>query len=176
MGVELATFVQRGLDGAELAVVADIATTLQDHLNTPQAQMQLLEANQPGGSSALVQAVFIRRALELGFASEKKGLFLNYGAALRPDYYRPLPEFGTGIILEVERGKTTTNNMDLLDMWKCHLCETAHHLFLLVPLELRHNELMSPKREFATVSRRLGTFFDPPENYVNVRTCSIFGY
>ena len=43
----------------------------------------------------------------------------------------------SGILLEVERGKTTINNMDFLDFWKCHLCEHAHYLFLLVPQELR---------------------------------------
>ena len=32
--------------------------------------------------------------------------------------------------MEVERGKTTTNNMDLLDIYKCHICEEANHLFL----------------------------------------------
>ena len=26
--------------------------------------------------------------------------------------------------MEVERGKTTTNNKDFLDFWKCHLCVT----------------------------------------------------
>ena len=25
--------------------------------------------------------------------------------------------------MEVEREKTTINNMDLLDVWKCHICE-----------------------------------------------------
>lgn len=169
-------FVQRGLRGDEVQRVTDLAVRLLDHLNEPQAQLQIAAANQPGGSSALVQAVFARQAAELGFSSEKKGLFAAYKSALRPDYYLPLPEFQTGIILEVERGKTTTNNMDLLDMWKCHLCETAHHLFLLVPLALQHNPIMSPKHEFAAVTKRLATFFEPPSNYVNVRTCWVFGY
>ena len=73
--------------------------------------------------------------------SEKQGLFATYNApGLRPDYYREVPEHRTGIILEVERGKTTINNMDLLDLWKCHICAEAHHLFLLVPQVLRQNE------------------------------------
>lgn len=153
-----------------------LATRLLDHLNEPRARLQLTASNRPGGSSALVQAVFARQAQELGFASERKGLFASYNSALRPDYYLALPAYGTGVILEVERGKTTTNNMDLLDMWKCHLCDVAHHLFLMVPLALRHNDLMTPKREYASVVRRLGTFFDPQENYVNVRTCWVSGY
>lgn len=169
-------FVQRGLDGSEVARVTAIAEALLRHLNEPTAQLQIHAANQPEGSSALVQAVFARQAADLGFASEKKGLFASYKSALRPDYYLPLREFDTGIILEVERGKTTTNNMDLLDMWKCHLCETAHHLFLLVPQALQHNAVMSPKHEFEAVKKRLGTFFEPEENYVNVRTCFVFGF
>ncbi len=92
---------------------------------------------------------------------------------LRPDYYRPLGD--TGIILEVERGKTTTNNMDLLDFWKCHLCGRAHYLFLLVPQELRHNPGMNPKREFQSVARRLSRFFEPGF-HTNVRGLFLFGY
>lgn len=42
----------------------------------------------------------------------------------------------SGIILEVERGKTLMNNMDLLDMWKCHICEHARYLFSIVPKAL----------------------------------------
>jgi hypothetical protein len=30
-------------------------------------------------------------------------------------------------------GKALANNMDLLDLWKCHICREAHHLFLVVP-------------------------------------------
>ena len=61
-------------------------------------------------------------------------MLLEYENKLRPDYYRPLET--SGILLEVERGKTTTNNMDLLDFWKCHLCRHADYLFLMVPQAL----------------------------------------
>ena len=40
--------------------------------------------------------------------------------------------------MEVERGKTVLNNMDLLDVWKCHICESANYLFLIVP-QMRHD-------------------------------------
>ena len=60
---------------------------------------------------------------ELGFENEKKGLFKDYKVAgLRPDYFHPT----AGILLEVERGKTHMNNMDLLDMWNCHICNQAN--------------------------------------------------
>lgn len=91
----------------------------------------------------------------------------------RPDYFMPLD--GTGILLEVERGKTTIHNMDLLDFWKCHICASADYLFLLVPRELRQNETMSPRREYVTVAKRLATFFEAG-NYTNVRGLCLFGY
>lgn len=65
--------------------------------------------------------------------------------------------------------------MDLLDFWKCHICGVAHYLFLLVPRELRHNDTMSPKREFDTVARRLKPFFEP-DRCTNVRGLCLFGY
>ena len=82
---------------------------------------------------------------------------------------------GSGILLEVERGKTTTNNMDLLDFWKCHLCKQADYLFLMVPQALKHNDAMTPKKEYASVVKRLKTFF-APGNATNVRAVHIFGY
>lgn len=94
-------------------------------------------------------------------------------SALRPDYFRAVGD--TGILLEVERGKTTINNMDLLDFWKCHLCEHANYLFLVVPMELRQNPAMPPRREYATVVKRLSSFF-VPRNYTNVRGLFVFGY
>lgn len=158
---------------AEYDEVVRIADQLLGHLQEAMVVEAILEANQPGRSSAAVQAVFLEQARELGFKDESRGLFKEYASALRPDYFMPLD--GTGIILEVERGKTTINNMDLLDFWKCHICASADYLFLLVPRELRQNETMSPRREFATVSKRLATFFEPG-NYTNVRGLSLFGY
>jgi hypothetical protein len=84
-----------------------------------------------------VQEVLLEKAAELGFTSEKQGLFEEYATSgLRPDYYKPFGD-RSGILLEVERGKTTINNMDLLDLWKCHICPEADVLFLFVPIELR---------------------------------------
>ena len=77
--------------------------------------------------------------------------------------------------MEVERGKTTINNMDFLDFWKCHLCEHANYLFLVVPQELRQNAAMRPKREYNAVVKRMGSFFTP-RNHTNVRGLHIFGY
>lgn len=154
--------------------VTSIADALYEHLGSADATARILEANQPGRSSADVQSVFLEYAHRLGFSDESKGLFSEYlTSALRPDYYRPLGE--SGILLEVERGKTTINNMDLLDFWKCHICRHAHYLVLLVPTELRQNPTMAPRKEFAAVRNRLSSFFDEP-NYTNVRGLFLFGY
>ena len=160
-------------DTSEHSTVRTVADALYDHLIGAEVAAQLLAANQPGASSATVQNVFLEQARELGFRSESRGLFAEYASGLRPDYFMPVG--GSGIILEVERGKTTINNMDLLDFWKCHICAHADYLFLLVPEELRQNETMTPRREFATVRRRLATFFEP-QNYTNVRGLVLFGY
>lgn len=154
------------------AVVA-IADALFEHLESPEATALILEANQPGRSSAEVQNVFVEHARQLGFKDESKGLFSDYLSALRPDYFLPLDD--TGIILEVERGKTTINNMDLLDFWKCHIGYHAHYLILLVPTQLRQNPTMSARNEFATVRKRLATFFEE-RDYTNVRGLFLFGY
>ena len=174
ISVELSKHVQEPYaNSEEWAQVAAVADRLHKHLNTEAALARIAEVNQPGRSSAAVQDTFLEFAHQLGFESERKGLFATPDLALRPDYFLKLDS--TGIILEVERGKTTINNMDLLDFWKCHLCPHANYLFLLVPQALRQNETMSPRNEFATVDRRLSEFFRP-HNYTNVRGLCLFGY
>jgi hypothetical protein len=175
VSVERAILIQESwADAPQMSLVTGVSDSLLQHLNTRAAIELIAAANVPGNSSAIVQSVFLDFATELGFASEAKGLFDGYeNRLLRPDYYMPIGD--SGIILEVERGKTTTNNMDLLDLWKCHVCEVAHHLFLMVPQELRHNPGMSPKKEFNAVRKRLGSFF-VERNYTNVRSLHIFGY
>jgi hypothetical protein len=173
--VERVDFVQTPYaDTDQYRRVTAIADELRDFLMIEEIAIQILSANRPGRSSADVQRVFLDHALRLGFRDESRGLFAEYpSSALRPDYFMPLDD--TGIILEVERGKTTINNMDLLDFWKCHICAHADYLFLMVPMELRQNETMSARREFASVVKRLRTFFEP-QNYTNVRGLTLFGY
>lgn len=174
MATERTVFVQdEYADGDQHQAVLAISDRLLEHLNTPAALELMLLANLPGMSSAEVQITFLPFAAELGFTSEAKGLFLEYDNKLRPDYFRRVED--TGILLEVERGKTTTNNMDLLDFWKCHLCRHADYLFLMVPQALKHNDTMRPKREYNSVVKRLDTFFRPG-NATNVRAVHIFGY
>lgn len=178
MTIELASWFQSQLAGTqELLEVTEVTTALHDHLTLPRVEAEIEIANQPGASSALVQSVFLSEAERLGFKSEAKGLFAGYPtAAVRPDYYRPMPSHRSGILLEVERGKTTINNMDFLDFWKCHICSEAHHLIVLVPQILKQNtHKPQTTKPFNAVSKRLGSFFEP-ENYTNVRSCWLFGY
>jgi hypothetical protein len=160
-------------DSDEHLRVQEISDQLLAHLNTDEALELMRAANLPRASSAEVQASFLPFATQLGFTSEAKGLFLEYKNRLRPDYFRAID--GNGILLEVERGKTTTNNMDLLDFWKCHLCRHADYLFLMVPQALKHNDSMTPKKEYNSVAKRLDTFF-VDGNQTNVRAVHIFGY
>jgi hypothetical protein len=174
VAISLNEYVQAPLEASdEWHRVSRLAEDLRSHLSTDDALARISEANQPGQSSAVVQATFGEFVRDMGFESEKVGLFGADEFALRPDYFLKL---GTsGILLEVERGKTTINNMDLLDFWKCHLCRHAPYLFLLVPVALRQNATMSPRNEFAAVSRRLQRFF-VADNYTNVRGLCLFGY
>lgn len=174
--VEMVSFVQKDIEDSELKRRVDqIAESLLSHLNLDETLQSICLANQPGRSSSKVQDTFVDFASSLGFQSEAKGLFEGYpSSSLRPDYYMDLGG-KNGILIEVERGKTTINNMDLLDMWKCHLCEHANFLFLMVPKELRQNPKMSPRKEFQTVSKRLEAFFYNG-NYTNVLGLYIFGY
>ena len=173
MSVEMVSYVQqKWRDSKEYSQVQEIAQRLLLNLNTPEVLRRIEKANLPNRSSREIQDAFIEEAQEIGFKSESKGLFSNYhNKALRPDYYMRVGK--NGIILEVERGKTTTNNMHLLDFWKCHICDHADYLFLMVPKELLHGKTI--KKEFANVKNSLASFFDE-KNYKNVRGLVIYGY
>ena len=133
----------------------------------------LQSTNRPRAHSKRIQDVLEPAALSLGFTPEARGLFKSTVKGLRPDFYRKVGE--SGILLEVERGQTTTNNADLRDFWKCHICEHAHYLFLVVPVELRHSDRADVKREFGRVHARLKHFFEP-RFLTNVRGLWLFGY
>lgn len=156
--------------------VTNIAHEFINFLNTPEVITQISIANQPSSKSSKVQDVLLTKALELGFVNESKGLFLDYkNNRLRPDYFLKLPN-NTGILMEVERGKTNQNNMDFLDFWKCHICKHAHYLFLIVPFELRQNSGQKISgRPFETVIKHFEPLF-VQENYTNVRGVFVIGY
>lgn len=154
--------------------VERLALSLRDHIELAETRALVVEANQPSVASTQVQAAIMPFLTECGFQSEAKGLFVGYEPRnLRPDFYLPVGE--SGILLEVERGKTIDNNMDLLDFWKTHICREADHLFLLVPTEYRSNAEKSPRNLFRAAEARLSTFFRP-SNHTNVESVFLFGY
>lgn len=138
-------------------------------------QIKIDLANQPNVSSSKIQDVFLEKAVSLGFKNEANGLFAKYqNRKIRPDYFLDLGS--TGILMEIERGKTNDNNMDFLDFWKCHICEHAHYLFLCVPRILRQNSTSSSvKKPYQKVLLNMRVLFEP-ENYTNVRGMVVIGY
>ncbi|HEU5075514.1 MAG TPA: hypothetical protein VFU02_15085 [Polyangiaceae bacterium] len=142
-------------------------------MKQPRIEAALAEAHILHASSAHIQKILLPEAERLGFNSERSGLFVEYATGgVRPDYYRKVGR--SGILMEVERGKTLANNMDLLDLWKCHICREADYLFLVIPQRRpRGGDRNTPV--FGRVVNRIGTFFQEP-NLVNVEAAFLFGY
>lgn len=169
--------VQPDLDvtrSAEVPDVRTVAAALSAEFSADGVASALAAIPEIGGTSHAVDAVLTPLARRLGFESQRKDLFAEYPTRLRPDWYRPLGAEGKGgILLEVERGKALTNNMDLLDLWKCHICCEAHHLFLVVPYQVKRS--YGVEAVYKRVVTRMATFMEPA-NKVNVATISVFGY
>jgi hypothetical protein len=169
--------VQPDLDdarSAEVPNVRDLAAMLHEDMSAAGITASLAAIPEIGGTSHAVDAILTPIAARLGFQSQKKDLFSAYPIRLRPDWYRPLGKQGAGgILLEVERGRALANNMDLLDLWKCHICREAHHLFLVVPFRVKRSTVVEIVYE--RVVMRMKTFVEP-SNKVNVATISVFGY
>jgi hypothetical protein len=124
-----------------------------------------------GGTSHQVDDIVRPYAEHYGFSSQRTTLFSEYPVGLRPDWYRKLGR--SGIIFEVERGKAVTNNMDLLDLWKCHICREAEHLILMVPIAVSRS--YGVENVYGRVATRLATFFAPGSE-TNVYSTAILGY
>src|SRR5674476_982777 len=78
-----------------------------------------------------------------------------YAPTRRADFAYRLGE-GRGVIAEIERGGTTTNNHDLKDFWKVHIAADAHHLFLVVPMANWKENGAARERPSHRVSGRIG--------------------
>ena len=170
-----ADFIQHKLEKSEEWMsVIKLADSFESHMREKSVAARISKANQPGSSSSLIQAVLLEHATKLGFRNEAEGLFKSYkNKGLRPDYFLVLGD--TGVILEIERGKTNQNNMDFLDFWKCHICKQAHYLFLMVPQELKQRTNGAVSKPFKATQSHLSAFFEPG-NYTNVRGLVLFGY
>jgi hypothetical protein len=162
-------------EAAEMATVDGLAAALRAHLRAEAAA--IATAHVHGAGSSAIQLIVSRLlAQELGFREEVV-LTPQHGfvTRARPDfYYRLGPR--RGVLAEVERGGTTTNNHDLKDFWKTHLAPDAQHLFLVVPVSNWNSAGAPRERPFALVARRLGAFFGEPRREVDVVSAHVFGY
>jgi hypothetical protein len=172
MAIEYVELMKEGIESnPSFRSAQAIATTLRDFLNRPEIEAEIRRKDVCGANSAEIQNVILPCTKKLGFEPEKKRLFARYECrSLRPDYFQR----EVGILLEVERGKTVMNNMDLLDIWKCHICEQARYLFLIIP-KVRRNKKGGSAKQFHLTHNRMTSFFRK-ENYVNVDAVFLFGY
>ncbi len=154
--------------------VLSVALSLKGILEEKSVSSAIESAHIFGASSLRIQEAITPCLESLGFASEKKGLFSDINVpGIRPDFYKEIP--GGGIIVEVERGKTIANNMDLLDVWKTHICPSANHLFLLVP-QIRVTKAGARQKIYSTVLNRVGAFFAETTDPIDVESVHVFGY
>ena len=159
----------------ELALVDGVAQRLVAHLDARSDAID--RAHQHAAPSRAIQdEVATLLVTELGFGQE---VVIPPDAGLvtraRPDfYYRLAP--GRGILAEVERGGTTTNNHDLKDVWKAHISPDAQHLFLVVPNANWNVLRVARERPFVRVVRRVSSFFGDPRREVDVLSAHLFGY
>lgn len=159
----------------ELTRVDQLADELRAEIDDRVPQLAALHVH--GASSHAIQGVFsILLKDRLGFGEEvvltpQSGLVTR----ARPDFFFRL-DAGRGIVAEVERGGTTTNNHDLKDLWKAHVAPDAHHLFLIVPNNNWRADGSAREKPFPLVARRLGAFFGDPRREIDVLSVHVFGY
>lgn len=164
---------KQAINNKDFDEVQALACQLRDYLNEIDVIEKIKVVHKLNAKSQQIQGIFLNKLEELGFQSEKRGLFSGGNAAgLRPDYFCPIGD--TGVILEVERGKTIANNMDLLDVWKCHICDYADYLFLIVPQE-RQRQSGTSQNIYTSVKNRVSTFFQEGK-YINIEAVYLFGY
>ena len=178
MDVRYQRFVRHDLtpdEASELRRVDALATGLGAHLDANAAEIDVVHVHQ-AQSRAVQEIVGSLLEKELGFAQEvvltpEEG-FVTHA---RPDFFFDLGN-GRGILAEVERGGTVTNNHDLKDLWKTHIALDAQHLFLVVP-NANWNRAGQPReRPYARVVHRLGSFFGDTRREVDVVSVHVFGY
>jgi len=178
MTIRHARFVQDAAPpglSTELTRVDEIAELLAAHLEKRRSEIDRVHVH--GAASSEVQIIVSELfQVEIGFGEEvvispTDGLVTR----ARPDFYYDLGE-RRGIIAEVERGGTTTNNHDLKDFWKAHISPIAQHLFLIVPMANWNGNGVPRERPFLRVVQRIGAFFGDPRREVDVISAHIFGY
>ena len=162
-------------EARELERVDALAERLRSHLARTEQDINAVHIH--GAQSGDVQRIVARLLHEeLGFDQEMPfAREVGLTTQVRPDFIFRL-EPGRGILAEVERGGTTTNNHDLKDFWKTHIAPDAQHLFLVVPHANWSAAGKARERPFVRVSQRLGAFFGDERREVDVVSVHIFGY
>jgi hypothetical protein len=162
-------------ESSELGQVDALALRLKTHL---EARADAIDAVHIHGASSMAVQIVVAELLEsdLGFRSEivltpENGLVTR----ARPDFVFWLSE-GRGVLGEVERGGTTTNNHDLKDMWKAHISPDTQHLFLVVPQANWAEAGKAREKPFPRVVQRLSAFFGDDRRELDVVSAHIFGY
>ncbi|HEX7716845.1 MAG TPA: hypothetical protein VF416_06125 [Marmoricola sp.] len=178
MDIRHARFVRSAPDdaeSAELARVDALADELATHLEVESPTIDLVHIHR-AQSSAVQSIVADMLRTHLGFREEvvltPQDGFVTHA---RPDFVYALSP-GRGIIAEVERGGTTTNNHDLKDLWKTHIAADAQHLFLVVPNANWNEAGTAREHPYARVLTRLGSFFGNPRREIDVVSLHVFGY
>lgn len=178
MDIRHARFVRSELDATEVAEVARVdalADELAGHLTGQSARIDIVHVHR-AQSSAVQSIVADLLREQLGFRDEvvltPQDGFVTHA---RPDFVFSLGP-GRGIIAEVERGGTTTNNHDLKDLWKTHIASDAQHLFLVVPNANWNEAGVARERPYARVLTRLGSFFGDSRREIDVVSLHVFGY
>ena len=162
-------------DIGELSKVDALAEQLLVQMELGSGEIGLAHVHnaQSGAIQELISAILL---LKMGFEEEvvlkPEDEFVTYA---RPDFYFDLGD-SRGILAEVERGGTTTNNHDLKDLWKAHVAPNAQHLFLVVPNSNWKPDGSAREKPYAIVARRLGAFFGNPRREVDVVSLHVFGY
>lgn len=157
----------------------DRVTALADHLRLElerkidEIALAHVHGAQSGKIQGLVSAILLT---DMGFEEEvvlrPEDEFVTLA---RPDFFFDLGE-QRGILAEVERGGTTTNNHDLKDLWKTHVAPNAQHLFLIVPNSNWRTDGTAREKPYPIVARRLGAFFGNSRREVDVTSLHVFGY
>ncbi|WP_106298836.1 hypothetical protein [Knoellia remsis] len=178
MGIEYTRLQRSSLDSHELAVagvVDELALQLRSELEDEAEAID--DAHVHGASSAAVQ-VIVSAILRQRLGFDEEVLLTPEDGIVsrpRPDFFYRLGN-SQGVIAEVERGGTVTNNHDLKDIWKTHIAADAQHLFLIVPNSNWRESGLPRERPFLRVTHRMGAFFGDPRREIDVMTCHIFGY
>ncbi len=176
--VEYTRHVRSALSDGEVTELARVDALAQHLLTELNLRAEAITAAHVHGASsgaiqALVSAILKQ---ELGFDEEvvvrPEDAFVTQA---RPDFFFDLGD-DRGVLAEVERGGTTTNNHDLKDLWKTHVSPNAHHLFLVVPQSNWKPDGSAREKPYPIVARRLGAFFGNPRREIDVVSLHVYGY